>query len=215
MKLWTNWKNVLLRNLSIDNLVRIYENALDDEWCNRIRTKFDEHPNQEEHHSEGNMSFRQIKIQNFPQWGEELKYLFMKFNGYRIEYKKDVLLEDTQWPEKYSWEEFRIKKYLPNGVDQFDFHVDVKSYENARRFLVMFAYLDDNEKGSTELRLKSEYDGPDYEEYRRNSWVNSPCQKGSILIFPPLWPWFHAGMMPKSSSKYIVGSYLHYVEAEV
>jgi len=29
-------------------------------------------------------------------------------------------------------------------------------------------------------------------------------------MFPPLWPWMHAGAKPVGKSKYIVGSYLHY-----
>ena len=34
--------------------------------------------------------------------------------------------------------------------------------------------------------------------------------KGSLLMFPPLWPWLHQGMKPINQPKYIVGSYLHY-----
>jgi hypothetical protein len=30
-------------------------------------------------------------------------------------------------------------------------------------------------------------------------------------MFPPMWPWLHAGQKPARTSKYIVQSYLHYV----
>jgi len=30
-------------------------------------------------------------------------------------------------------------------------------------------------------------------------------------MFPPMWPWLHAGQKPINKPKYIVGSYLHYV----
>ena len=30
-------------------------------------------------------------------------------------------------------------------------------------------------------------------------------------MFPPLWPWVHAGMKPINKPKYMVGSYLHYI----
>ena len=56
--------------------------------------------------------------------------------------------------------------------------------------------LDDNEKGQTSF---SQYG------------FKSPCKKGSLLVFPPLWPWLHAGDKPINKPKYIVGSYLHYV----
>ena len=90
----------------------------------------------------------------------------------------------------------RLKRYLPNGVDQFGNHVDVADLESARRFLVFFLYLDDNDGGSTTF--------PDYD-------VTSKCKKGSLLMFPPLWPWLHAGEKPIDKPKYILGSYLHYV----
>jgi len=41
--------------------------------------------------------------------------------------------------------------------------------------------------------------------------MTSPCKKGSILIFPPLWTHLHSGLKPIDKPKYIVGSYLHYV----
>jgi len=29
-------------------------------------------------------------------------------------------------------------------------------------------------------------------------------------MFPPLWPWVHAGMKPVEKPKYMIGSYLHF-----
>jgi len=100
------------------------------------------------------------------------------------------------WPEKFSLEPLRMKRYLPDGTDQFGDHVDVNSHESARRFLVFFLYLDDNKKGSTSF--------PQHD-------MSSDCDKGSCLIFPPMWPWLHAGEKPIDKPKYILGSYLHYV----
>jgi len=100
------------------------------------------------------------------------------------------------WPNKYSLEGLRMKKYLPNDKDEFRPHVDVNNYENARRFLVFFLYLDDNVGGMTTFPLMNK---------------GSPCKKGSLLMFPPMWPWLHAGQKPIDTPKYIVGSYLHYV----
>ena len=61
----------------------------------------------------------------------------------------------------------------------------------------MFLYLDNNTAGETDVKLKDDR-------------VVSSCKKGSMLIFPPMWPWLHAGKLPKETPKYIVGSYLHY-----
>ena len=53
------------------------------------------------------------------------------------------------FPKKYGFEEFRLKRYMPNDIDEFKDHVDVRSYSSARRFLVFFLYLDDNKMGHT------------------------------------------------------------------
>ena len=91
-----------------------------------------------------------------------------------------------------------MNRYLPNGVDEFGDHVDVGNHANARRFLAFFLYLDNNVDGQTLFRIKGYH------------W-SSPCIQGNLLIFPPLWPWVHAGRKPTKDPKYIVGSYLHYV----
>ena len=91
---------------------------------------------------------------------------------------------DSIHPEKFGVEAFKIKRYLPNTTDEFPEHVDVRDRSTARRFLVMFAYLTNNEAGETEISVKSEYSGPDYEEKRKRSFIISPCKQGSILLFP-------------------------------
>ena len=67
----------------------------------------------------------------------------------------------------------------------------------------MFLYLSNNAKGETIfLRQNAEGWGPKV----------SSCHRGNMLIFPSLWPWLHRGNFPVTSPKYIVGSYLHYVD---
>ena len=41
--------------------------------------------------------------------------------------------------------------------------------------------------------------------------IEIECKQGSLLMFPPMWPWLHAGQKPTRTSKYIMQSYLHYV----
>ena len=100
------------------------------------------------------------------------------------------------FPSRYGFEEFRLKRYLPNDIDEFRNHVDVSNYENARRFLVFFLYLDDNEKGHTTFPQSN---------------ISVQPKAGRILMFPPMWTHLHAGTKPVDKPKYIIGSYLHYV----
>ena len=41
--------------------------------------------------------------------------------------------------------------------------------------------------------------------------ITVDCIKGRLLMFPPTWNYLHAGLQPVKKSKYIVGSYLHYL----
>jgi len=86
--------------------------------------------------------------------------------------------------------------FLLKHIELSKRHVDVTNKNNNIRFLVFFLYLDDNDAGETMF--------PQIEK-------SSLCKKGSLLMFPPLWPWLHAGEKPIDKPKYILGSYLHYV----
>jgi len=181
----------------MDHLCRIYKDVLSPEVCKGMIEKFENHPEQYERHHKGKMSFSQIKLQHHKEWGEEVNILIKTYLEYIKEYKKTCLSGDYQWPKKYGFEEIRMKKYLPY-VDEFGDHVDVSNHENARRFLAFFIYLDSNEEGQTAFRIKDIH------------WY-SECIQGNLLMFPPMWPWIHAGRKPIKVPKYIVGSYLHYV----
>ena len=96
---------------------------------------------------------------------------------------------------KYHRKAKHILRYLANDKDEFAPHVDSINAESSKRFLVFFIYLDDNERGETNFPQLG---------------LASPCKQGSLLMFPPLWPWVHQGMKPIEKPKYMVGSYLHY-----
>ena len=106
-------------------------------------------------------------------------------------------LPEPDFPAKYSFEEFRIKQYDNNGNDQFRDHVDVGDYNSARRFLVIFLYLNDVNVGGQTNFPKLDYA------------VSPKC--GRILIFPSTWQYRHSGLPPEDDKKYIVGTYLHYL----
>ena len=74
-------------------------------------------------------------------------------------------------------------------------HVDVEDCTTAKRFLVFFVYLNDNEKG---LTCFYDYD------------IKVKPKTGRVLMF--LWTHRHYAEKRKRA-KYILGSYLHYVGA--
>ena len=91
-------------------------------------------------------------------------------------------------------EEFRVKRYIPGGEERFDEHVDVATYETAKRALAFLFYLNEND-GKTVLT-------------HHELSVFPIC--GRVVIFPPTWEYPHAGLAPTDKTKYIMSTYLHY-----
>lgn len=111
-------------------------------------------------------------------------------------YRRDVGVGPYDWPAAHRLENLRVKRYR-RGEGFFEDHVDVRNYQSARRFLVVFVYLDDVEEGGrTEFR-------------DLGTWAQPVA--GRALVFPPTWMFPHRGQVPLSGDKHIVGTYLHYV----
>jgi prolyl 4-hydroxylase len=177
----------------MNNHIQIYKNVIEPEYCDELIQKFERETWQQEKVDHAAADMTQIDF-NESNWHDDVNKLTDISLEYIMKYKKDCDLHDFQWPNEYAFEHFRMKRYLPNDKDEFKPHVDNTSLPTMSRFLVFFIYLNDNEKGET---------------YFPKLDISSPCKKGSILIFPPLWPWLHGGAKPINKSKYIVGSYLH------
>ena len=179
----------------MDNFIRVYQNAFSNELCDRLISKFESTELEDrERHDMGEMHFSQVNFRACG-WKQEQDELVNIFLSHTKKYTDDIGIT-TEFPQKYALEDIRLKKYMPDGYDQFGPHVDVVDKNTSTRFLVFFVYLDDNISGGTHFD-------------RIN--LTSPCKKGSILIFPPLWTHLHSGLKPIEKPKYIVGSYLHYV----
>ena len=184
--------------MHMDNYTKIFHNAIDKTFCEHLVAKFEENSKQHEKHKKGDMSFTQLDLGKHENWKNESIHVQKSLLEIVSQYANELNIVANQWPQKYGYETLRIKKYLPNGIDQFASHVDVNNYDNARRFLVFFGYLNDNREGATIVNPKDDM-------------FVSDCKQGSVLVFPPMWPWLHKGRMPVDVPKYIIGSYLHYV----
>ena len=128
-------------------------------------------------------------------WKEEVEALADLFKIYVDDYKNQY--SEFMFPPKYGIEPFKMKKYEANGLDEFGWHVDVNSTGSMNRWLAFFCYLSDNDEGYTSFPYQK---------------VSTDCKKGTIVMFPPMWPWLHQGTKPVGKPKYFLGSYLHYVD---
>jgi hypothetical protein len=180
-----------------ENWIRVYDNVIAPEVCDDLVDFFERNP---EHHEmvrlEGHRQFAQVNLQMHEEWNGFSDVLTEKFKEYIEVYCDDCNVTNMMFPQQFAFEMYRMKRYLPNGIDEFHDHVDVGNLDSARRFLVFFLYLNEPEGGTT-----------DFPQYN----ISVKPKKGSMLMFPPLWTHLHAGRKPINLPKYIIGSYLHYV----
>ena len=111
--------------------------------------------------------------------------------------RQDIGYYDDILPQKYGFEEMRVKKY--DVGDSFDTHVDVSDYASARRWLAFLVYLNDNFTGGETEFVDGKMIHP---------------KTGSVLVFPSLWTFPHAGLPVKSGTKYILTTYFHYISMD-
>ena len=177
--------------------IQVYDNVLTQDQCNLIIQKFEQ---SSELHTRtvkpGHRYFTELNTTHSKDWQSMSMNIFSVLRPQIERYKKDCDIKESQWPEKYGFEQMRIKKYNADDLDEFQEHVDVGDYATARRFLVFFLYLNNNFDGRTSF---SDYD------------IQVYPKAGRLLMFPPTWTYLHTGHKPKLEPKYIIGSYLHYV----
>jgi len=181
-----------MQNLS--DYVKVYDDILSKDDCDKIISLYEKSV-EHERVSSPIYNFEQLNIADKEEWADANELISnMSYSG-AVAYFNDIQLPIV--PDLKGFEQIRIKKYRPNENERFDLHVDVGDYRTAKRFLVMFTYLNDVEEGGeTEFPTLG---------------ISVKPKKGRVLIFPPMWMFPHAGKAPISGDKYIMGTYLHYV----
>ena len=185
----------------MDNMIRVYENVLSQEFCQKLIDKFEASDDKTVWNDYRKFTDT-LLLENLEYWKHEIPICLDGFTKIIERYKNDL-----PWPEKhkklfpkeYTLEGIKLKKYSPNDIDEFPWHVDVTTGETCLRFLAFFIYLDDNDAGETE-----------FVEGRTSSMLVK-CVGGRAIVFPPMYPWVHCGKKPVKKPKYLLQSYLHYV----
>ena len=191
--------------MDIKHYIRVYENVLDPNLCRNIINLYKKEKEAVERwDNEGRPSFNMVNItleaerpehEANIEWTKVHNQLLLAIKSYSEQYMIDVGCRQ-HWPPKNTLEQVRLKHYAPNNHDRFDYHVDVGDHDSSRRFLVLFFYLNDVEEGG-----ETEFQDIDY---------RVKPKQGSLLVFPPMCMFPHAGLKPVSEDKYIIGTYLHY-----
>ncbi|NBW63449.1 MAG: 2OG-Fe(II) oxygenase [Synechococcaceae bacterium WB4_1_0192] len=182
--------------MQLSDLVRVYPGRLSIHDCQALIDGFEQRAADHVIHQGEGAAPRFTELNLTQCWDEGHDLAFGAILPVFEAYSRDIQINTAQWPEELAFEELRMKRYWPNGDDEFPEHVDVGDHASARRFLAALLYLNDvADGGDTEFPLWGQHIHP---------------QAGSVLVFPPLWPWLHAGRPPVSATKYILSTYLHY-----
>ena len=191
----------------MDNLIRVYDDVIDEESCQKLIEKFESFEDRLEEvyqEDEGEkIAFKQLQLVKYKEWESVQNGMLELFQDYIVRYKSDCNIRNKQWPKEYGYEAIRMKRYLNNDLDRFDPHVDVLDYETSRRILAFFIYVNDVEVGG-ETKFLNLYKPGTYIPF-----TVTP-KRGRLLMFPPMWAWYHAGLKPESGKKYLIHSYCHY-----
>ena len=185
----------------LKDYIRVYDDVADRSFCTSVMRAFDiDIPHQSYIDREMRPTFTELNmsqryLEKDSTWVPLQEKMQQIFTDYVNLYMEDLGIAQD-FPAKYAFEQYRVKKYIPK-INEFRDHVDVQDYSSARRFLVCFLYLNDVEIGGETAFPKLDYQ------------IKPKC--GRLLIFPPTWQYRHAGRPTEVGSKYIVGSYLHYL----
>ena len=186
-----------LNMVDLNDLIQIYDDALEPNICDFLISLFEQVPDKQERVvNDRKPNFTQFNLTENRELNEEVNqvqnHLIQKTFDYKNKYYEFV--DKRVFPDQHAFEQYRIKRYVPNENEAFDTHVDVVDHETSRRFLSFFWYLNDVEVGG-ETQFKDLIINP---------------KRGRLIVFPPLWMFPHKGLDPISGPKYIISTYLHY-----
>ena len=148
---WKLKKKMQFKNLN-ENYIRVYDDVIPETMCKNMIEEFEKSEDQFDKQTlKGHRSFTQIGLQQYSNWKPYQQDLQNAFNSCISRYMEECDVVDKMFPEQYAYEMFRLKRYEPNGIDEFHDHVDVGNHASAKRFLVFFLYLNEPEGGHTDF----------------------------------------------------------------
>ena len=178
------------------NYISVFDDVLAEDFCKSLIDKFERNKTSWVRRDDSYKTFSEINFGQHPMFAEDQEYILSRVQPYVARYTK--LHNIKFFPEKIGFEQVRMKKYEIGGKDEFREHVDVGDHASARRFLVMFFYLNNVAEGGETAFIGIDHD------------IRVQPKTGRMLCFPPMWTHPHAGLPPITNSKYLAGTYLHY-----
>jgi len=182
--------------------ILVFDDALPTMFSEKLINKFEANENQVQVHTDFKdvRHFMEVNISQNWQDEHDMMVRFVQ-EAWKVYMTHQRIQFEIEWPKQFGYEQFRMKRYLPNGKDEFGLHTDVGSYASARRFLSFLWYLNTVEEGG-ETGFGKDMTAPA---------LIIPAVRSRLLMFPPLWTHPHWGAKVLKGPKYIVSGYLHYI----
>jgi len=183
---------------NLDYFARVYDDVISPDVCEFLIQTFENNNNLHQViRDDKKPNFTQFNLTENKSKSSDIETIHEYLISKVIQYKKSYydLMDDVCFPSTNLFEQLRIKRYINNGEELFDTHVDVADYSGSRRFLSFLFYLNDVSEGG-----ETTFDG-----------LTITPKAGRMLIFPPIWLYPHKGHAPISNNKYIMSTYLHYI----
>jgi hypothetical protein len=178
----------------VSDYIKTYDDVLSSEMCDDFIKLFQ----QQELivRSCENYKFDELNIEEHQAYTHHMDAFYDTCESIKNRYYIDCKIQYS--PNIYGYEPARIKRYINDGNQEFKSHIDNYDINSARRFLVMFYYLNDVQDGGET-------------EFLGDLNIKVKPKKGSIVIFPPNFMYPHKANKPISNNKYIVSTYLTYL----
>jgi hypothetical protein len=167
----------------LNDLIQVYDETLDPSVCDFLINVLE------------SSQQLQLNLTDASKNSEEINNVHNHIISKVFEYKKQYyeFIDDRCFPEQHNFEKFHIQKFRINE-DYVAPHVEVQDHESARRFLAFKFFLNTVEQGGETA----------FSDFRVYS------KKGSLLVFPPLWPFPYKEEIPINCDKYLLTCFLHY-----
>ena len=178
--------------------IKVYSNVLSEEFCSELIEVFESNPDQHMRvEKDRRPNFTQICLNRMKGGQVFLPIVIKAMTQLFRAYSHSLSVYTDFLPRSFSIEEIRVKRYLNDGIDAFDAHVDVGDHLSAARYLAFLFYLNTVEEG-----------GETVFEGLSDSVVRP--RVGTAIVFPPNWQFPHKGTAPISENKYFMRSYFQF-----
>ena len=173
--------------------IEVYDDVLSKDYCDELIERIESDPRLKRVTDNKTYNLQQLILWQLEDWSDTNMFLTRKFEGLAEKYYNKYI---PLWPENWSYESIKFKKYDHTKEEYFKEHVDVDDNRSCVRFLTSLWFLNDIEYGG--------------ETVFTEQGLQVQPRAGRVILFPPLWTHPHYSNLAPKEDKFIFTQYLHY-----